>query len=166
MQCGLHACNNLLQCGAFTEASFEAVIAELPHIEGSFFHPYRSVIPHLGNYDASVVILALSKYNIELRQHDRRRPLASLALDDQNLVGLLINHRSRGILARTARMLCLANPRHWIAILAQGNPSERVFVVIDSTHPHVNVLNHHDLMAYLSTFMPDLNVFVATAATT
>ncbi len=59
MHCGIHAVNNLVQFSCHSSATFEEIIQSLPVLDSSWFSPYRSSIPKLGNYDASVVITAI-----------------------------------------------------------------------------------------------------------
>lgn len=71
MHCGVHACNNLLQEAVFSAADFDAIAAGLPGADAGWFNPYRT--RWLGNFDASVLMVALAERGIELRQHDRRK---------------------------------------------------------------------------------------------
>ncbi len=73
MHCGLHATNNLLQRHAFDRAAFDEIARSLPDL-GTFFNAYRSSVPFLGNFDASVIVVALQREGFEVSQHDRRKP--------------------------------------------------------------------------------------------
>lgn len=71
MQCGLHAVNNLLQIHAYDPADFDRIARQLPAF-GTFFNPYKSAVPYLGNFDATVVLTALHESGWDVAQHDRR----------------------------------------------------------------------------------------------
>ena len=69
MRCGLHAVNNMLQRRAYSTGDFEKIAADLAAFgpESGVAHlgnPHRAVLK-LGNYDANVVLVALSLAGFE-----------------------------------------------------------------------------------------------------
>lgn len=77
-RCGLHAVNNLVQRRAFTAREFDRIADEIPSVRGrccEWCHPpYRSALPQVGNYDLSVLVVALCRLGLEAQQHDARQP--------------------------------------------------------------------------------------------
>lgn len=61
---------------------------------GALFNPYKSSVPLLGYYDASVVVCALMSEGIETQQHDARKPLTAADLADLGAFGIVVNIRS------------------------------------------------------------------------
>lgn len=59
----------------------------------------------MGYYDASVVVLALAKADVEASQHDHRQPITEAELDAAADKGIIVNMRSdvrwMGLEART-----------------------------------------------------------------
>jgi len=78
-RCGLHAVNNLLQRRAYTAADFDRLASEIPRGVGdsgllsAWVPQYRSALPGIGNYDASVLLVALARQGLECQQHDARK---------------------------------------------------------------------------------------------
>eukprot|EP01147_Barroeca_monosierra_P001284 gene1284-4490_t len=90
-QCALHTTNNFLQHAAYTRADFDALCKEeLPIIRGRLFSPYKSAIPGIGNYDASVIIVALRLRGFDVQQHDNRKPLTESCCQ-WPVVGIVVN---------------------------------------------------------------------------
>ncbi|EFJ15797.1 hypothetical protein SELMODRAFT_117430 [Selaginella moellendorffii] len=97
--CLLHALNNLLQEQHATPWSTRNLF--LPSKQ------HRN--PLTGNYDANVLMAALSSRGLEARWHDRRSAIADDDLSRPNLAGLIANTSSQ-------RFLGLWRSRHWIAL--------------------------------------------------
>lgn len=106
LACGLHALNNMLGGPAFSVASLKAIAATLPEVSGG----YSSSIPGVQNWDASVLVAALSQLNLAaepLGKPEEAIPNLSLFKGTHQIVGFLVNIPSTG-LTRFMRA------RHWI----------------------------------------------------
>ncbi|XP_024543899.1 josephin-like protein [Selaginella moellendorffii] len=115
--CLLHALNNLLQGhDRFTRQILDAIADSLeeqhatPWSTRNLFLPSKQHRnPLTGNYDANVLMAALSSRGLEARWHDRRSAIADDDLSRPNLAGLIANTSSQ-------RFLGLWRSRHWIAL--------------------------------------------------
>lgn len=88
MNCGVHAVNNFLQDRVFDNKTFDEIISsEVPHAccltaQLKPLHPhgrFKSRVPLLGNYDASVLVLAMVKCGVRAEHHDPRKEYVSCA---------------------------------------------------------------------------------------
>ena len=108
MRCGLHAVNNMLQRRAYTTTDFERIAADLAAFgpEGRGAHlanPHRAVLK-LGNYDANVVLVALSLAGFEAAWCVRTPPDAlRAAARAPDTLGVLVN-------------VSMFFSRHWVAV--------------------------------------------------
>ncbi|XP_021278642.1 josephin-like protein [Herrania umbratica] len=115
--CLLHSLNNLFQQkDAFTRASLNSVAEKLvlddPNKEiwtpfSLVFKPHHNSIT--GNYDINVLIAALEGKGKTVSWHDRRNGASAIDLNDEILMGIVINVPVR-------RYAGLWKSRHWIAL--------------------------------------------------
>ncbi|XP_017982419.1 PREDICTED: josephin-like protein [Theobroma cacao] len=115
--CLLHSLNNLFQQkDAFTRASLNSVAEKLvlddPNKEiwtpfSLVFKPHHNSIT--GNYDINVLIAALEGKGKTVIWHDRRNGASAIDLNDEILMGIVINVPVR-------RYAGLWKSRHWIAL--------------------------------------------------
>eukprot|EP00045_Choanoeca_perplexa_P000270 m.13605 g.13605 ORF g.13605 m.13605 type:complete len:255 (-) comp10187_c0_seq1:100-864(-) len=121
--CAIHATNNILQESAFDQLRFDAICDELPQF-GRWTSPYKSSVPYVGYYDASVVVTALMERGLELQQHDSRKPFDGSKLASDKFYGLIFNVRSRSKAAFVLRLFRLAQGRHWLCVVpVKSGPS-------------------------------------------
>eukprot|EP00730_Choanoeca_flexa_P017803 TRINITY_DN8609_c1_g1_i3.p1 TRINITY_DN8609_c1_g1~~TRINITY_DN8609_c1_g1_i3.p1 ORF type:complete len:259 (+),score=40.41 TRINITY_DN8609_c1_g1_i3:191-967(+) len=119
--CAIHATNNLLQEAAYDQASFDAICEDLPQF-GRWSSPYKSSVPYMGYYDASVVVTALYQRGLELQQHDARHAFPTSCLLAQDFYGLVLNIRSKSKAAFMLRLFRLAQGRHWLCVVPLRTP--------------------------------------------
>ncbi|EGD79714.1 hypothetical protein PTSG_13269 [Salpingoeca rosetta] len=133
-QCALHATNNFLQRKAYTRAGFDRICKTvLPAIRGSFFNPYKSPIPGIGNYDASVIVAALNEQGFDMEQHDLRKPLGGDACA-WPVVGAIVNMPETGIGSRLARWSGVGDGRHFFCLRRRDfeQDGDGTWVLLDS----------------------------------
>ena len=114
MRCACHALNNLVGRAAFTPADLDGIATSLGGSAYSLEHRW----PLVGNYDVSVVLMALGTLDFEASWWDARKSSAELvtALGADDVVGALVNVRSRPRLF--AGLVPLG--RHWAALRKCG----------------------------------------------
>ncbi|KAK5575903.1 hypothetical protein RB653_007038 [Dictyostelium firmibasis] len=103
--CGLHSLNNFFQCEKFTQKDMNDMAYEID-ITNRFINPHKSVLG-LGDYDANVLVKALTSNGYEIQWFDKREKIDDLNLDE--LHGILINTIS-------FRILSLYEARHWFIL--------------------------------------------------
>ncbi|KYR00248.1 hypothetical protein DLAC_03411 [Tieghemostelium lacteum] len=104
--CGMHALNNLLQEEKFKQKDLDAIAYEID-VSNRFFNPHKSVFG-IGNYDANVLIKALTDIGYQVTWFDKRKPTTEIDFS-MNLYGLVINTMEK-------RFFNIYHARHWIAI--------------------------------------------------
>lgn len=110
-RCAIHCANNVLQRAAVSRAEFDEECSRLAP-DASWMNPHRSWLPGLGDYDANVLVNVLQANQCAVRFVDRRQRPLQLALDDESLLGFVVNvKRSRNVLFRL-----LGSGRHWFAV--------------------------------------------------
>jgi len=126
-RCAVHCVNNLVQRGAVTHADFDAECVALAPEASRWRNPHRSLIPGVGDYDANVLINVVQRVaQASVRFVDRRQRPLPLRLDDERLVGFVVNvTRSSSVLWRL-----FGSGKHWFAIARKG----RRFALCDSLH--------------------------------
>lgn len=125
MRCGLHAVNCLLQHeygSHYTVRDFDDICITLSPPRCCAFNPHKSVLG-LGDYDANVLLYALSQRGLDGTWHDARTSLRYAKLND--VIGLMLNTPDG-----------FMGSRHWYAIrriddkwydLNSLNPGPRMF---------------------------------------
>lgn len=115
--CLLHALNNLFQeQGTFSRADLNRIAERLVLDDPAeqtwtplsvVFKPHHNAIT--GNYDINVLIAAVEGKGKSVAWHDRRNGSSSIPLDDNNLLGIVLNVPVR-------RFGGIYRGRHWIAL--------------------------------------------------
>eukprot|EP00051_Salpingoeca_urceolata_P013746 m.174032 g.174032 ORF g.174032 m.174032 type:complete len:242 (-) comp17883_c0_seq2:9-734(-) len=167
LHCAVHACNNLLQCRHFTSRDFDHIADTLPAISG-WLSPYKSSIPGLGNYDASVVVAALLTADVEVQQFDRRKGASAIPFSEDSLAGLLVNVPSVRTLSSLLRACHLIDCRHWLCCLrtqpCEASDAEPVheFYWLDSNATEPEMFTVEQLTAVLQLLLDDgAEIYVA-----
>lgn len=134
MRCGLHAVNNMLQRRAYSTRDFEKIAADLAAFgpESSVAHlgnPHRAVLT-LGNYDANVVLVALSLAGFEAAWcvHASVDTLRD-AVRRPDTLGFLVN-------------VSKFFSRHWLAVRKLTDDGSWGF--FDSNAPHPRLFGSED----------------------
>ncbi|XP_057953175.1 josephin-like protein [Malania oleifera] len=130
--CLLHSLNNLFQeKDAFTRANLNAIAERLVHDDPSqetwtpmsvLFKPHHNVLT--GNYDINVLIAAIEGKGKSVVWHDRRNSASSIDMDNDKLMGIVINVPVR-------RFGGIWRSRHWITLRRIGG----VWYNLDSDLP-------------------------------
>jgi josephin len=115
-RCAVHAANNLLQRRAFTSADFARVADTLtaPTFFG-LLSPHRSVLPGVGDFDANVLLTALSGEGLSFRWVDKRVARALLSREafpaaGGGFAGFIANRKAGGFLGWAL------HSRHWLCV--------------------------------------------------
>ncbi|KAN0011741.1 hypothetical protein ACTFIU_007307 [Dictyostelium citrinum] len=103
--CGLHSLNNFFQYQKFTQKDMNDIAYEID-ITNRFINPHKSVLG-LGDYDANVLVKALTSNGYEIQWFDKREKIEDLNLDE--IHGVLINTIS-------FRIFSLYEARHWFIL--------------------------------------------------
>lgn len=106
--CALHALNNVLQCGEFSEQQLDAICRRLA--PGAWLNPHRSLLG-TGNFDVNVLMTALQGRGRDARWFDRRRPVSDLVLE--NIEGLILNLFTE---YKLGPFTLPYSRRHWVAL--------------------------------------------------
>lgn len=131
MKCAIHAVNNLLRSPKFKKDDFDKIAKDLFDKEQAsknseiFINPYKNIFG-LGNYDVSVIEVALLKENYYLKWWDMRKDFSQFDLMNPKLMGFLINDRGKKGFLRD--LLKIVQPNHWFSILK----SEDTYFNVDS----------------------------------
>lgn len=122
-QCGLHCVNNLLQFRCYEQEDLNHLSAELLNQRaliqkelGGVDLPgagtFRKLKAAISDYDVQVLEVALEKHGGTLRWFDKRQSVEKCVLEDDNLLGLIMNRRRWNI---------QFSDRHWLCIRRFGN---------------------------------------------
>jgi Josephin len=109
-QCLLHTINNLLQETAFTASDLDRLADSLApgKLPLPLLHPHRTLF--VGNYDVSVLELAIESVGKSLKWHDQRDKEFNKTPALLDCFGLVVNIKPPG------RVAALLGTRHWFAI--------------------------------------------------
>ncbi|KAM9983937.1 hypothetical protein ACTFIY_000668 [Dictyostelium cf. discoideum] len=103
--CGLHSLNNFFQYQKFSQKDMNDIAYEID-ITNRFINPHKSVLG-LGDYDANVLVKALTSNGYDIQWFDKREKIEDLNLDE--IHGILINTIS-------FRIFSLYEARHWFIL--------------------------------------------------
>lgn len=152
MRCGLHAVNNMLQRRAYSTRDFEKIAADLAAFgpESSVAHlgnPHRAVLT-LGNYDANVVLVALSLAGFEAAWcvHASVDTLRD-AVRRPDTLGFLVN-------------VSKFFSRHWLAVRKLTDDGSWGF--FDSNAPHPRLFGSEDEVCSFAHLLSPFFFFVFT----
>ena len=143
-QCAVHTVNNLLN-GAEPRCTAEELdgicYALTPQATQRFYetNPHKSALG-TGNYDVSVLEVALRQRSVELQWWDARKPAAEM-LATPGTEAAVVN-------VRRPRMFPLPDGRHWLALRRVGG----AWTLLDSQEEGPRTLgggSHADAAAYL-----------------
>jgi hypothetical protein len=127
-RCAIHCVNNVLQRAAVSRGEFDDECLRLAPDAHWLNNPHRSWLPGLGDYDANVLVNVLQANQCAVRFVDRRQRPLQLALDDESLLGFVVNvKRSRNLLFRL-----LGSGRHWFAVARRRESRDVQWALLDS----------------------------------
>jgi hypothetical protein len=109
--CLLHTLNNLVQQNKFSEQILNEIADTLApgRLPLPLLHPHRTIF--LGNWDVSVLELAVESFGKSLKWHDQRDvEFEDPALSRSTCFGIVVNIKPPG------RLAALLGTRHWVAI--------------------------------------------------
>lgn len=134
MNCGVHAVNNILQERAFRSADFDRIIdEELKPLNRKI--SYKSWFPFFGDYDASVLMIALRQRGIDLSFHDRRDRISIDSFREifgDNFCGLMVNLPARFSIG-SGHWICVRRfGESYMWLDSQGDPMEMLPMHIES----------------------------------
>lgn len=92
-------------------------------------NPHRSILG-LGNFDINVIMNALLSKGCEAEWFDKRKDPGGIAVDDDNLLGFILNVPADykfGFIT-----LPLHHRRHWISLRKAGDGEEKAYYSFDS----------------------------------
>ena len=132
MKCAIHAVNNLLRSQRYKKDDFDKIAKELYDKEQAsksseiYINPYKNIFG-LGNYDVSVIEVALLKENYQLKWWDMRKDFSKFDfMQPPKLMGFLINDRGKKGIFRD--FFKIVQPNHWFSVLK----SEDAYFNVDS----------------------------------
>ena len=107
--CLLHTLNNLFQRDAFTVAKLNHIAKGLAPgtLPLPLLHPHRTII--LGNWDVTVLEIAIEQQGKTLKWHDER-DIEFSAPEFQTCFGVVVNLKTPGPIAN------IFGSRHWFAL--------------------------------------------------
>lgn len=121
-QCGLHCVNNLLQARCYEKADLNHFSTEILKQRALVERELGSSLPGaeiirkiqatMFDYDVHVLEEALQRQGFILKWFDKRQSLETLTLEDDNLLGLIINKRTWNM---------RFSDRHWLSIRRFGD---------------------------------------------
>ena len=142
--CAIHAVNNLLQKCEFKKADFDKIARALA--PGTWLNPHKSPLG-IGNYDISVLTMALQSKNMGVQWFDRRRSPRTINLD--GVPGLIVNTERPGIL--------FGKRNHWFAL----RKFDGKWTNVDSILEEPKVLGGEDeLVEFLNCVLKEKNAQV------